>query len=333
MKILYVLAEPTLGGGVKVVFQHADLLSKLGHSVHILGNGDRPDWVAAHVGYSNLMKGCLGIPVQDLVIATYWTTVKFAEQLMLGPVVHFCQGYEGGLVHMEGHLQEIYSAYSRPSPVLVVSPHLGDLMKSQFKRPSFLTPPSIDLNFKPRLRFFPQERPIVLVHGIYEAESKNVKTALRAMQILREDGFDFTLWRISTFPLSREETCIIRPDRYMQNCPPETVAQLTRKVDIALCPCNESEGFGLPLLEAMQSQVPVVAADTPASRFVTQGMLELVQTYDAQAYAQQVKLALSQPVTWRKLRKVGARAARRFSPENIARELDVAIQNAHQLVR
>ena len=44
MKITYILDRPELGGGVKVVFQHAQLLLAQGYQVTVLGRGAKPDW-------------------------------------------------------------------------------------------------------------------------------------------------------------------------------------------------------------------------------------------------------------------------------------------------
>ena len=42
MKITYILDRPELGGGVKVAFQHAELLRQLGHEVCVMAKGAKP---------------------------------------------------------------------------------------------------------------------------------------------------------------------------------------------------------------------------------------------------------------------------------------------------
>src|SRR6185436_19166647 len=101
MRVTYVLPYPELNGGNKVIFQHARLLAECGDEVTILGEGPRPDWIAAGTYHDYAAAASPALPPQDLVIATYWTTVATARALALGPVAHFCQGYEGGLEHLE----------------------------------------------------------------------------------------------------------------------------------------------------------------------------------------------------------------------------------------
>src|SRR5262245_39807623 len=132
MRISYVLPQPELGGGNKVIFQHAHLLQEHGHEVTVLCEGPKPDWAEIRVAYVDLTDGVPKLPEQDLVIATYWTTLSRARSLGLGPLAHFCQGYEGGLVHLRPVLREIEAVYAWKLPTLTVSPHLGDLMRERF---------------------------------------------------------------------------------------------------------------------------------------------------------------------------------------------------------
>ena len=91
MHLTDVLDRPELCGGVKVVFQHAQLLHARGHRVTILGAGERPTWIRFDGDYVDWQSGPPALRPQDLVIATYWTTVDVAEGLDRGPVAHFCQ--------------------------------------------------------------------------------------------------------------------------------------------------------------------------------------------------------------------------------------------------
>src|SRR5262249_1901835 len=101
MRLAYVLDRPELCGGVKVVFQHAQILHARGHQVTILAAGGRPSWIRFDGDFVDTRAGSPALPPQDLVVATYWTTVDVAERLDRGPVAHFCQGYEGDLPHLE----------------------------------------------------------------------------------------------------------------------------------------------------------------------------------------------------------------------------------------
>ncbi|HEV7519320.1 MAG TPA: hypothetical protein VGR07_23775, partial [Thermoanaerobaculia bacterium] len=203
MRITYILPRLELGGGIKVVFQHAALLASLGEEVTLLGEGPKPAWLDSPLPYLDYSAGLPHrpeLPNQDLVIATFWTTFALARELAAGPVAHFCQGYEGGLVHLRPVLPGIEAAYSLPLPAITVSPHLQDLLRERFGRESTVVPPPLDPAFRPRLRLCPDRRPWILLPGIFEAEVKGIPTALAAVRQLREGGIACRVLRISVLP-------------------------------------------------------------------------------------------------------------------------------------
>lgn len=331
MRISYVLSYPELGGGTKVVFQHAGLLRGLGHEAVVLGEGPRPAWVEPAVPYADLTAGPPALPPQDLVIATYWTTLAVARRLDLGPVAHFCQGYEGGLTHLRPVLPEIEQAYAQPLPALVVSPHLGDLLRERFGRESALAPPTLDPLFRPapwRLR--PRRRPWIVVPGIFEAEVKGVPTALEAVCLLREAGVPCRVLRFALLPLAEEERRLLPPDRYLCAAPPAEVARAVQGADLLLFPSRPEEGFGLPLLEALAARVPAVATRIPSVEHLTAGTVPLVPVGDAAAMAEAARELLVNPGLWRGVRRAASWAARRFRPEAVAPALDRAVRWAQE---
>lgn len=267
MRIAYVLPFPELNGGNKVIAQHAGLLAALGHRTTVVADGARPAWFDAAAGargaelaWIDASLGPPRLPAQDLVVATYWTTIARAAELAAGPLAHFCQGYEGGLAHLAPVLAEIESAYARPLPTLTVSPHLAELVGRRFGRAARVVPPPLDPLFRPRPRRRPRRRPWVAVPGIFPAPVKDVPTALAALRRLREGGVAARLLRISTWPLEEAERRLLLPDRYLHGVSPAEVARALRGCDLLLFPSRAEEGFGLPVLEAMAAGVPVVAS-------------------------------------------------------------------------
>ena len=325
MNIAYVLDQPQLCGGVKVVFQHAAILRTLGHRVTVLANGPRPAWIGFAGTYVDMTGAPPRLPPQDLVVATYWTTVAPALALGAGPVVHFCQGYEGDCPHLADRLPAIEAAYRHPIPAWVVAPHLGELVAAKFDKPSMVVPPPLDALFAPRWRLGPRRHPRVLLHGIFEAPWKHIPAGLDAVRRLRATGIPCRLTRISTFPLSAAERAQCEPDRYILGAPPATVARLTRSSDLLLFPSSREEGFGLPALEAMAAGVPVVAASIPSLSFMTAGALPLVPPGDAAALAEAAARLLGDAASWRRARAAGLDQARRFHPRRIAASLAQAV--------
>jgi glycosyltransferase involved in cell wall biosynthesis len=319
VRITYILPRPELGGGNKVIFQHARLLQEHGDEVTLLCDGPKPDWIgidAAYVDYAGGIRQKL--PEQDLVIATFWTTLPLARCFGLGPLAHFCQGYEGGLVHLRPVLREIETVYSWKLPTLTVSPYLGEFLRERFGRESRVVPPPLDPLFKPAWRLRPRRRPWIAIPGVFEAEVKGIPTALEAARRLRESGVACRVLRFSTLPLSPEERSLLEPDRYLCGVPPREIAQALRACDLLLLPSGPEEGFGLPLLEAMASKVPAIASRIPSTVSMAEGAVPLVPPGDAAAFAGASRELLSSASAWRRARERGFEASLRFRPEVVA---------------
>ena len=326
VRIVYVLPHPELNGGNKVIFQHVALLREGGDEVSVLGLGPQPDWVALDAPYFDYSAADPRLPEQDLVIATYWTTIAAARRLGLGPLAHFCQGYEGGLAHLRPQLPEIEAAYGLPMPTLVVSPHLGEFLRQRFGRDSRPAPPPLDPLFRPAPRLCPRRRPWVAVPGIFHSAVKDVGTGLRAVQLLRGRGVEARLLRFATLPLSDEERGVLAPDRYLCAVPPAEVARALAACDLLLFPSLHHEGFGLPLLEAMAAKVPAVASEIPSTLAFAAGSAALVPPGDAEAFAGAAHRLLTDAGAWRRARRNGHREAQRFAPAEVLPQLQEAVR-------
>jgi glycosyltransferase involved in cell wall biosynthesis len=333
VRITYVLPRPELGGGTKVVFQHAGLLAEQGEEVTLLGEGPKPSWIASPLPYLDISAGLPRLAEQDLVIATFWTTFAVARRLAAGPVAHFCQGYEGGLVHLRPHLPAIEAAYAQPLPAITVSPHLAELLSTRFGRESQVVPPPLDPAFRPLLRLAPRSRPWIAIPGIFEAEVKGIPTALAAVRLLEAEGIACRVLRISVLPLSAAERELRAPDRFLCAVAPGEVARELPGCDLLLFPSRAEEGFGLPLLEAMASKVPAVASRIPSTVAIAGGIdgaVALAPPDDPAAFAKMARELLTRPAAWRRARRAGARAARRFRSEVVGPLLGAAVRWARE---
>ena len=310
-----------------MIFQHIALLCENGDEVTVLAEGPKPDWIRIPAAYHDYSAAPPRLADQDLVIATYWTTLDLARRLAAGPVAHFCQGYEGGLAHLAPVLPQIEAAYAQPIPALTVSPHLGELLRTRFGRESRVVPPPLDPLFRPAWtwRRRARRRPWIAIPGIFAAEVKDVPTALEAVLRLRAEGFPCRVLRCSVLPLEGEERALLAPDLFLCGVPPRTVARALRRCDLLLLPSRPEEGFGLPLLEALASGVPAVASRIPSTVHIADGAATLVPPGDAVAFAAAARELLTDPSAWRRARLQGRRTALRFRAELVAPQLVEAV--------
>ena len=81
-----------------------------------------------------------------------------------------------------------------------------------------------------------------------------------------------------------------------------------------------SEGFGLPIIEAMSSGIPVIASDIPIFREVADDAAVLVDPRDPAAWAKALESLLASQDTRIRLRDVGLKHSKRFHWDKVAQE-------------
>jgi len=326
MRVNYLLEDTALFGGVKVPLHHANLLHRRGHRVRIVSRGPAPDWYSIECEFLTVPEFALKtVPEADIHVATFWTTIGPASGLESGQAVHYCQGFEGDYTHNTSEHSAIAEAYSAPLPAFVVSSHLGELLAERFDRPSRRVPPALEPIWTPRWRVAPRKRPRVLVLHPFEIDWKGVVTALEAARLLREGGVEAQVVRISQWPLVDAEREVLESDEFLCRLEPSQVARVVSGCDLLLAPSWEQEGFGLPVIEAMACGVPVVASRIAAFEETAAGAAELVPARQPRAFAEAARKVLGDSHRWRRMRRAGLRAARRFSEKEVSVDLESAM--------
>lgn len=326
MRVTYLLEGTELFGGVKVALHQAQLLAGRGHAVRVLAKGDTPSWfpldlevrrVETHAG--------LRLDPRGVCVATFWTTLPPAAASGAAPL-HYCQGFEGSYTHNRSEHSAIEAAYRLRAPAMTVAPHLAELVATRFRRPARTVTQPLQPIFRPhRPSPGPGHVPRILVVGPWEIDWKGVETALLAVARMREVGVDCRLVRLSQWPLPAEELSLLPPDEAHVHLAPPEVASLMRGCDLLLAPSWEPEGFGLPVLEAMASGVPVVASSVSSFRWFAAHAAPLVPPGDPEALADAARRVLRDAAEWRRLRDAGLEVARSFSEERAGSEAEAAV--------
>ncbi len=269
-RITYLLESTELWGGVKVVFEQAEALKEAGHKLTILSKDSDPDWYELKLPLIKVAKfDDNTIPESDIIVGTYWTTIKEAYPTKKGILVHLCQGYEGGNKELQHLKAEIDNIYKIKIPKLTISPHLNIFIKNNFGSDTYYIGQIIN-----REIFYPDSTKKfktannnfkVLIVGPFEADVKNISTSLKGIVIAKKEyNIPINLTRVSQFKLTDEEKKIINPDHYYFHVPYSSMGEIYRNSDLLISMSKEAEGFGLPPLEAMACGIPTILSKIPA---------------------------------------------------------------------
>lgn len=285
MKVNFILPFLNKTGGVMVVLRHAANLSRMGHDVKVY----HPLWP-----YGSLMEDIPGGPRRlyhkfrrfitaarrparslpwfpdaavepvisissysvrdaDATVATAWPTAYSVAGLPAskGAKYYFIQDYEKWFKD----IGRVDGSYRLPLSPIVIAPWLRDLLADRFgRRAAGMVHNGVDLEAFRRPASKPQGPPGILMM-CHILESKGTADGMDALRRLRDGnpGVKVRLFGMHAFDA---------PDwaEYHRDPAADVLAALYRDSHIFVC-SSQSEGWGLPVMEAMASGCAVVASD------------------------------------------------------------------------
>ncbi len=334
LKITYLFESTDLWGGNKTALEQAEALSDIGYNVTIVSKDAGPSWFPLKlpvVSVSNF--GADNIPESDIIVGTFWPTVKAAYQSGKGVAVHLCQGYEGGCKEYSSIKTAIDEVYSYRIPKLTVSPHMNGFLERRFQAETYYIGHILDRDI-----FYPSEEIAtskehgllrILVIGPFEADVKNISTALKGISIaIKSLSVPVKLIRVSQFPLTGEEKMIMEPDVYHFHVPYRSMGEIYRDADLLVSMSKEAEGFGLPALEAMGCGIPTILSriSSYTSFDETSDYALFVDSSEPMALAEAIaELFHNGPLRDRLIRR-GLAVADKYTKENVLKRLVAAFE-------
>lgn len=308
MRITFIMPTSGSSGGSRVIGVYAAGLSARGHQVLIIEvPPPRSSWRDklraivsgrwsfsknaqwSHLDSLNLSRIHLkefrapsdqDVPDGDVVIATFWTTAQWVQNLSpsKGAKVYFMQDY--GAPGQE--LEHVIPTWGLPLHIITISEWLGRLIRSHFsEREITVIQNSVDLsifNAPPR-----GKQPVPTVGMVYrEMHSKGADVGIEAMRLaqLAMPNIKFIIFGPDTPTITLPANTNV-----IANANDTELAAIYASVDVWLFP-SRIEGFGLPISEAMACRTPVISTKVGAApELLITGGGTLVDSEDTAAMA------------------------------------------------
>lgn len=349
MHITFILPFASLAGGIRVIATYARVLSEMGHEVTVISQpkrlrGTRTQQVFRAL--SNRLRGVrpkrptplldvLGtrhivlekarpvtaedVPQGDVVIATWWETAQAVADLpaSCGRKFYLIQDYE---IFENLPKDAVAATYALPLHKIAVSGYIRDCLANfHGVRDVTVIPNAVDT-----VQFHAPERAKntrPTVGFLYHAHPrKQTELAIAAVTQARAALPDL---RVIAFGRASPAEQFQFPDWIEYNLSPH---QLDIPGIYAACDAwlftSRTEGFGLPLLEAMACRTPVLATRAGAAEDLIDGQNGRILDADPKAFAAAItEFMAQQDAAWRVCSDSAYQTAREYSWENAAEKL------------
>ncbi len=222
--------------------------------------------------------------------------------------------------------------YARVDRGLAVSATAREYVQRHFPGPLEILPNGVDLSrFQPglpRLERYDDGIPNILFVGRFDPR-KGLPELMRACQSLARDSLPFRLILVGDGRLRGEVARMSRGAldgrvHFEGRVGHEHLPRYYASADVFCSPAREGESFGLVLLEAMASGVPVVATDLPGYRSVLTPEVEgiAIPPRDSNALARSLRRLLADPALRARMGARGIETAQAFGWERIVDRLE-----------
>lgn len=323
LRVLYLMEDTDLSGGVRVQLAHADALLDRGHQVAIATRGlplrwrrSRADWIYVEDFRT------IDASAFDVVVATFWTTIEPAWEIARDRAVHLCQGYEGSFTAYESKRAEIEAAYRIPLPRWTVSPHLSEPL-AQFGSDVTWIGQVVDDEFYRPSRREPSDPPRVLLVGASQIDFKGIDVGYGAVQHARWNGASFDLVRISPWAPASDEPAELAAEFHV-GLNASAMTSVVHTCDYFIGPSRRDEGFGLPAAEALAACIPTALSRIPSfMAFDGSGDFALFAGEDDPVgMGDQLLALLADDELARRLSRRGRDVAEQWRAQNVAERLE-----------
>ncbi len=314
VRLIFVLQSMGMSGGIKSVFEHANMLSNKGFNVEIWGLDakNRPWNISEDVKiriFKNYERLTIALSSEEAIkIATWWETSHpvWLSSVNKGIPVYFIQEFETWFYPDDLVAQAtVVSCYRKEFKNLTESSFNQEELRS-IGLNSVLIPLGYDNSIYKPLKI-KREKDVLLGVG-RSFFQKNLKFTLNAWKSLKETRP--TMWLFGTEPeLSKVDSKI----KYFNKPSNEEVNELYNKATVFV-QTSRHEGFCLPILEAMATGCPIICTDAHGNRdfsFNNKNCL-MVEHDDVEGLAKAINRLMNDDKLQKKLSEGALKTAQNF---------------------
>ncbi len=363
MKITFVIPCLTISGGIRVVATHAKYLRDKGHDVFIIVPKPKHkhflpslrsfiknrsfladdysdstyfeiNQLSVHISKTSDIQES-DLPDADFIVATWWETAewiaKFSDRK--GQKIYFVQHHEIVIDHQRQN--RVKATYRLPFPKVTISQWLVNLMIEEYgnnRNDVYLVPNSVDTSlFNAQARS--KNRKPVIGFMYSDLVWKGSDICLGAIQLVRDRFPEVSVvafssvYSSSKIPLPPEVEFSFRP-------PQNTIRDIYASCDVWLCG-SRSEGFSLPILEAMACRCPVVSVSTGIAPEIIRpginGFLAPVEDIESLA-SYLIKVIQLPDFQWQLMSNAAYETATGYTWDDAASLLEEALVRIHRSV-
>lgn len=312
-KIIFVLPATSLSGGIRVVFEVANNLTKLGHDIEIWSLRSESEWDSDElvVRYFADYRGMIqALSAEDAIkVATWWETAQIVllSSVNIGKPVQFVQEFETWFYPNDKVAQAAVVSSYRPEFTYLT---IADYQRSELSSigiTSLLIPVGYDSNTYHLTNSDSAKRTGMLAVG-RSFFQKNFKMTSEAWKLLGEERPELKLFG--------HEPDILKDSKahYFYKPSNSEVNDLYNKASFFV-QTSRHEGFCLPIIEAMAAGCPVITTDSHGNRgFCFNGVNSLVvEQDDVAGLAKTINKLAKDSTLQERLRQEGLKTAKKYS--------------------
>lgn len=326
LNITYVMTWTGVCGGTKIILEHANRLTRMGHKITLITHDNKPVWFNMEpdikfiqVSWENVL--CEYIPKEtDVIVATYWREIYECVEQKIAPVIYFEQG--------DFHLFDTNKLDARTfnyinkqlktiDDIYTVSSFAKQKLKEIYNVEAKVIPNAVN----DKVFFYEEHKeneiPIITIIGSEETEFKRIQNIIDAVKIIQKKYNVKLQWVTPTKPIKNIDIdCLVNPAQI-------EIGNLLRKTDIYVC-ASIYEAFCLPVLEAMTCGAAVVTTNNGGNMdFVKDNINALVVEKDnINDLVEKIEKILNDRELKNSLIKNGVDESKQYSWDNIMEKIE-----------